>query len=97
MSGQILVSPDELRQHSSGVTTAANDARGQFQALRSRLSTLREAFQGNASQAFEDRYNEWDSSANRLVDALESLGRFLDEAARTVEDTDRQLASGLGS
>jgi WXG100 family type VII secretion target len=96
MAGQISASPEELRADSKQIMTAANDARSQFSTLQSQLSDLPEKFTGQASTAFTDRYNEWNVSAQKLADALEALGKFLSDAADTVEQTDAQLAHGIG-
>lgn len=97
MSGQILVSPEQLREHASAVGSRAQQAEADFQALRSRLSELSSAFQGQAAEMFNQRFEEWHSSAGHLIQSLQALGQFLSQAAETVEQTDAQLASGLGN
>lgn len=92
---QILVSPDELRGHSSAVVSQSQQAEQQFQAMRSRLSQLNSAFQGQAAQMFDQRFEEWHTSATGLIQSLQALGQFLSQAAETVEQTDASLASGL--
>jgi WXG100 family type VII secretion target len=96
MSAEILVTPSELREHSGAVKKEAQQVTDQFAALRSRLTQLSTQFKGKAATAFDQRYDEWDTSAKGLLEALDSLGQFLDTAAATIEDVDNQLASGLG-
>lgn len=93
---QILVSPAELRSHANNVKTRATTSAADFNALRSQLQALSSAFQGQAATAFQAHYEQWHTSATNLTQALESLGRFLDNSATTIESTDQQLASGLG-
>lgn len=97
MAGQILVSPETLREHGSHVGANAQQAQSDFTAMRARLGELSSAFQGQAAEAFNARFEEWNRSATSLVEALQALGQFLNQAAQTVEDTDAQLASGLGA
>jgi WXG100 family type VII secretion target len=96
MAGQILVSPDTLREHSTHVGTNAQQAQSDFTAMRARLSELSSAFQGQAAEMFTARFEEWNTSATSLIEALQALGQFLNQAAETVEQADAQLASGLG-
>lgn len=96
MAGNILVSPEELRSHGTDVTTRANAARDDFMSLKARLQALSGAFQGQAHDAFERHYEEWNTHATGLVDALDGLGKFLNTSADTIEQTDQQLAQGLG-
>lgn len=95
MASNISVTPDQLRQESTHVVTKAGDARTEFGALRTRLLGLEAMFTGAAQDKFQERYTEWDTHAKGLVDALEGLGKFLETAATTLEDTDNQLAQGL--
>lgn len=95
MAGQILVSPEELRSHSSAVGTRAQQAESDFQSMKARLSELSSAFQGQAAESFNARFEEWHSSATGLIQALQALGQFLNQAAETVESVDAQLAQGL--
>lgn len=92
---QILVSPDELRDHASYVGGKATSTETEFQALKGRLGQLESAFQGQAATTFQQRFEEWHTSAVGLIQALQALGSFLSNAAETVEQTDAQLASGL--
>lgn len=95
MSAEILVTPAELRDHSAAVKKEAQQVTDQLSALRSRLTQLSSQFKGKAAVAFDNRYDEWDTNAKGLLEALDSLGQFLDNAATTIEDVDTQLASGL--
>lgn len=96
MSGSILVSPEELRGHSTHVAGKAQAAQSDFAAMKAHLEALSGAFQGQAAQAFQQHWEAWHQSAQSLVQSLESLGAFLRNAADTIEETDRGLASRLG-
>ena len=93
---EILAKPDELRQQSQNMKGRADAARTEFSQLRSKLEQIQDQFRGSAAQAFDAQYKDWDSSAKQIVEALEGLGDWLNKAAETVEQTDAQLAKGLG-
>lgn len=95
MASNISVTPEQLRGESRNVVSKATEARSEFQALRGRLQGLSSMFTGAAQDRFQERYTEWDGHAKGLVDALEGLGKFLETAANTLEETDQQLAQGL--
>jgi WXG100 family type VII secretion target len=95
MAGEILVTPEELRSHSSAIRTQKADTETAFLSMRTRLEQLSTQFRGQAAAAFETRFNEWDGSARQLLEALDALGQFLEHAAETIEATDAQLAQGL--
>jgi len=96
MSGSILATPEELRGHASTVRSKAQQAQGDFTAMRAQLESLASSFQGQAAQAFQQHWEQWHTGATQLIQGLEGLGGFLQTSADAIEDTDRQLASGLG-
>lgn len=93
---EILAKPDELRQQSQNMKSRADAARTEFSQLRSKLEQIQDQFRGSAAQAFDGQYKSWDDSAKQIIEALEGLGDWLAKAAETVEQTDAQLAKGLG-
>ncbi len=96
MSGEILLRAPEARDLAAEMKTASNEAKERFEAMRTRLNQLAESFRGQAATAFDTRYQEWNNGARQVVDALDSLGQWLQNAAQTIEDTDAHLAGGLG-
>lgn len=95
MGSELLLRADDTRAMATDVTRAAHDVTEQFNGLRGRLGGLGQSFQGASAAAFDERYHEWAESARQLIDALDSLGRFLESAATTIEETDARLAAQL--
>jgi WXG100 family type VII secretion target len=93
---EILAKPEELRQQSTNMKNRADAARSEFSQLRSKLQQIQEQFRGSAAKAFEAQYQDWDKNATDIIGALEGLGDWLAKAAEAVEQTDTQLAKGLG-
>jgi len=96
MATEILVTPEELRSHMSDVQGEAQSARDSFESLRTRLTSLADQFRGQAATRFDERFNEWNTSAQSLMESLDALGGFLGQTADAMESTDQQLAGGLG-
>jgi WXG100 family type VII secretion target len=96
-AGQISASPEELRQHASQIRTSENDLRNQLNLLKGELSGLPDEFQGRAYTQYVTLYNTWNVRGQRYADTLESLGKFLNDAATAIEQADQGLASGLGN
>ena len=61
-----------------------------------RLLPLADSFRGRSAEAFDARIEEWQTSAKDLLEALDSLGQFLNGAADSIEQTDQQIAEQLG-
>ncbi len=91
----IKVSPEQLEGEAAHVKTQAGDLQSTLAALHSRLLGLTDVFTGAAQEAFTEKYDAWDGSAKQMMDALDQLGGFLDTAAKTIRDTDTQLANAL--
>ncbi len=94
---EILLRASDARAVATDVQAAASDTTDQFNRLRSRLGDLVDSFRGQTAVAFDDRYTEWAESAAQLIEALDGLGSFLNQAANSIEETDASLAASLRS
>lgn len=92
---EILLKAEDARSAASDMRKAATEATDQFESLRGRLAPLSDSFRGQTAVAFDARYEEWRTSATQLIQALDSLGAFLDGAANAIEETDATLAQQL--
>lgn len=95
MAGQILCTPETLREYAGHLATHAAAAEAAHAATMSRLSDLGGVFRGDALAMFTARLDEWYAISTEHVEALRALRVFLDQAAEVIEQTDAQLASGL--
>ena len=93
---EIKLRADEARDVASHIKTESSTAKDQMQSLRDYLGNLSDSFTGQAATAFDSTFNEWKSGADQMLDGLEQLGEFLNQAANTIEDTDSQIAGQLG-
>ena len=93
---EILLRAEDARQSAGDMRKEATAATENFEQLNSKLKSLADSFRGKTAQAFDAQYEDWKKNAKGLIDALDGLGEFLDQAATTIEDVDTQLASKLG-
>lgn len=92
---EIKLRADEARDNAAHIKSEANAAKDQMQALRDYLNNLSDSFTGQAATAFDNTFNDWKQGADQMLDGLEQLGEFLNQAATAIEDTDSQIASQL--
>lgn len=90
----IKMTAEEGRAAATDVDSCAADCRDAFSTLRTRISGLRGDLEGAFLDAYEDKYDEWNTSATGVLDALDGLGTWLRTAADQIEDLDQQLAAG---
>lgn len=95
MSEEILLRADEARDAAQDVKTASSDAIQAFETLKGRLGGLADSFKGQTATAFDNQYNEWHEGAKQMLEGLDGLGDFLNQAANTIEETDSSIASQL--
>ena len=95
MSNDILVTPAELHDHANAIKVQADHTTSDFNSMKTRLQQLSTQFRGQAATAFDAHWNDWHTHAAGLIQALEGLGRFLEQTANTIQDVDSQIARGL--
>jgi WXG100 family type VII secretion target len=93
---EILLRSEDAKSAADAVKNSAQDAQQSFQTLKSRLAPLADSFRGRTATAWDGKYQDWDKSAKDLMEALDGLGKFLDNAANAIEETDTTLAGQLG-
>lgn len=95
MSGNIRLSPDELRDVARryGVESSnVSNIVGNLDGLRDHLNQI---WEGNAKEAFIGQYEELRVSFVRMVELLEEVNMQLNATAQTLEDTDTQIAGQI--
>lgn len=95
MSGEILLRAEDARAAANDVKHAAADAQSAIENLRNRLSQLEGSFRGQTATAFDNKYNEWHTGAKQMLEGLDGLGQFLENAANTIEQADADIAGQL--
>lgn len=93
---EIKLRADEARDKAQDVRDSKADAFDILDALRTRMNSLTDSFTGRTQEAFIGKLDEWKTSSDQLLEALDGLGEFLKAAADTIEQVDTDLAAQLG-
>ena len=93
---RIGVQSEELRQQSSAVKAGAAEVNDILGRLTGQIQSLASTWEGAASAAFQTRWQEWQTGAAQVQQAMDGMGIFLDEAARTYEETEESLRAAAG-
>jgi WXG100 family type VII secretion target len=93
---QLTVTFQDLRDQSSNVQQGAADVNETLTRLTGQIADLAGRWEGGASQAFQDRWQEWQNGAKAIQQAMDDMGRFLGTAADTYEQTEQGLQQAAG-
>lgn len=95
MSG-LKVTPSQLEALSGAVARVSGDVRGSHQSLRTQLSPLFGAeWSGTAAVQFTALYEQFDTHARGMSDALDGIGQLLARAGTAYADVEAQIASSF--
>jgi WXG100 family type VII secretion target len=90
------VSPQQLTSLGSTCSRTATDVGGQHRALKGQLTPLFGAdWSGAAASQFAELYEQFDSSAQGMAQALEGIGRLLGQAGQSYASVEQQIASSF--
>jgi WXG100 family type VII secretion target len=93
---EILLRAEDARAAAGQMRTARDAAAQQVTSVRQRLTELKGSFKGKTATAFDAKFEEWRLNADGLLESLQGLSGFLDQAANIIEQTDQDIASRLG-
>jgi WXG100 family type VII secretion target len=95
MSG-LRVTPSQLQELSGSVARVSGEVRSQHQSLRGQLSPLFGAdWSGSAAAQFSAMYEQFDTHAKGMSDALDGIGQLLGRAGSTYADVEQQITSSF--
>ncbi len=90
------VTPSQLEGLSSSVSRVSGDVRGRHQGLRAQLAPLMGAdWSGAAAAQFTALYEQFDSHARGLSDALDGIGALLNRAGIAYAEVEQQIAASF--
>jgi len=95
MSGQIRLTPSQLRTSAQRYTQGANEIRDILQRLNNEQNNIRTNWDGAAFRKFDDQFASLKPRVNDFARLLDDIERQLTSVARIVEDTDNQIASQI--
>ena len=92
---EILLKAEDAANAASDMRKQADAAQEQFNATRAKLTELGASFKGKTATAFDQTFEDWRTNATNLLQSLNGLADFLDNAAKTIVETDESIASQL--
>lgn len=93
----IKVTAEELQQLSAQLQTTAGSIQGESDGARGQVQALVGAgWEGAASAQFDALFQQWDTSAKQLIEALTGIGALLKQAGTTYEETEQAVTRSFG-
>ncbi|MGE9784076.1 WXG100 family type VII secretion target [Janibacter sp. G368] len=85
----------QVASSASDVSRISEDVEATVASMMSRLISLQNEWQGEASSSFQDLINDWRATQRTVKDSLDEIGRVLGEAGRTYDDTESSVKSTM--
>ncbi|WP_167630581.1 WXG100 family type VII secretion target [Listeria valentina] len=96
MSGQIRMSPAELRDRAKTYGTSARDIEQMLQRLSQTQEQLRSEWEGQAFVKFDDQFNQLKPKVTEFANLMDQIEQQLQKTATAVEEQDQQLSQNFG-
>lgn len=94
--GYVKVTPEELLTVSGQLTTAAgNIGTENAHALGLVNGLVGEGWEGAASTQFSVLFDQWNTSAAKLLESLDGISKLLSGAGSAYADTEANIASSM--
>ena len=93
MSSQFQVDTDRITAASGDVARISADIEAQVAAMMARLTSLQDAWRGEAAGRFQGVLHEWRGTQAHVRESLEHISRALDQAGRQYAAAEQQNAA----
>ena len=93
---RIEVHPTQMHDVAESLDGVAAHIDGHTRDIAIAAATLREQWEGDAQQAFDDRASATIRSFDERAKGLRTVARSIDDSAQDYADLDRAAARGLG-
>jgi len=94
----IKVTSEDLANASAQLSSGSQEIDAQLSTMHSLVQELVASdWQGAASSSFESLYQEWNTSAANLREALTGISRLLSNAASAYASTEQQIQQSMHS
>ena len=93
--GGFRITPEQLTELSTRVLGGSSNISGELASLRGALAPLEGEWQGLARDRFRELYEQWDTGATQLQQALDGIARLLAQAGQSYADAERSVASSF--
>ena len=93
MSGQIRITPEELRGCAGQCRTYGDECESLIQKTQTLVDNLQQQWEGQASSAFASQFASLRPHMNRMRELYEELSQQMDGTANALEQVDQEIAS----
>lgn len=93
MANQIRMTPEKMRQRAGEYTQQANNLQSIITKMDNLLRALQSEWEGNASEAYAQRFNELRPGFVKAKDLIDEISTALKNTAQIVEETDNSIAN----
>lgn len=97
MAGQIRMTPETMRERASAYRTEGETLQGVIEKMDSLLEMLLDEWEGNAAQAYNDKFEELRPGFVKARELIEEIAKSLEATASAVEETDNNIATAYRS
>ena len=93
MAGQIRISPEQMRGRATEYRNQAGTVGDVISKMDQLLNALQGEWEGDASKAYEEKFNELRPGFVKAQDLINEIATALDNTAKTLEETDANIGS----
>ncbi|HQA13597.1 MAG TPA: WXG100 family type VII secretion target [Ornithinibacter sp.] len=89
----------DMQTEATSLRNGQQEITNQLNALRNRINNLvtNGFVTDSASGAFQHMYENFNNGATQTISALDQIAGTLESMAKTLQETDQQLASSIGN
>ena len=92
MSGQIRLTPQQMRERAGAVRTQGETFQGVIDQMQNIINELQTEWEGQASRAFAEQFARLKPAFNDMRQLVYDIGSQLDGTANAVEQLDQDIA-----
>ena len=97
MASQIRITPEQMRTRANEYTAQAEVVQGVIEKMDSLLSALQGEWEGSASEAYAERFEELRPGFVKAKELIDEISAALTATAKSLEETDANIASQFRS
>jgi 6 kDa early secretory antigenic target len=94
--GEIKVSFAAIEAAGQSISSTFNKMTQELDDLKSKLAPLREAYKGQAQEAWDRVQQDWDKSMDELNQVLSQIGTAVSQAAHDYQETEHGVKGMWG-
>ena len=95
--GKLKVTSEQLISLSGSLKNGSESVQSQLDSMRRQIEPLAADWEGAASGQFQSMWNEWQSGAKQVREALEGISKLLKGAGEAYERTEADIKNSMGS